>query len=170
MRKTKERGRLLRCIRLAAEFALTSGRRTCIDQLVLEGSARTRLVERALTHLDTYIAATQLRITMASLALGFIGEPAIAHLLEPLFASFLPPEVAWRSRDVGGSAGGVLGDATDEFASGREPIEQLANGSYTLDGLLGIEELGERFALALEEPFYDTLGGYVFGQLQRAPK
>ncbi len=80
---------------VAAEFALVSVRKTRIDYLVNQGSARARLVQRALAHLDTYIAATQLGITMASLALGFIGEPAIAHLLEPLFERVLPPSGAY---------------------------------------------------------------------------
>jgi putative hemolysin len=80
---------------VAAEFALVSIRKSRVDQMVIEGNARARLVQRAITHLDTYIAATQLGITMASLALGFIGEPAIAHLLEPLFERVLPPEGAW---------------------------------------------------------------------------
>ncbi len=75
---------------VAAEFALVSVRKSRIDQLVLEGSARARQVRGALTHLDTYIAATQLGITMASLALGFIGEPAIAGLIEPLIGRVLP--------------------------------------------------------------------------------
>lgn len=75
---------------VAAEFALVSVRKTRIDQLANEGNRRARGVQRALTHLDTYIAATQLGITMASLALGFIGEPAFAGLLEPLFRNFLP--------------------------------------------------------------------------------
>ncbi len=80
---------------VAAEFALVSVRKSRIDQLALEGSARARQVQRAITHLDTYIAATQLGITMASLALGFVAEPSIARLLEPLFAGFLPHEGAW---------------------------------------------------------------------------
>ncbi len=384
---------------VAAEFALVSVRKTRIDQLVSEGSARARLVQRALAHLDTYIAATQLGITMASLALGFIGEPAIAHLLEPLFEGVLPPagayftshgvalviafsiatglhivlgelapksialqraestslwvtgpldlfltifrpfiaalngignavvrmiglqpagghasvhsveelellvhssreaglleeqqermvagvfdfgerragrvmtprteidavpltigltELAQRAgagnhsrlpvydgdldhilgvlhaKDVlravgrgaqagkfdlrtlmrrvlyvpeslpldhlmaelrrhkthmaivvdefGGTAGlvtmedlleEIVGDVADEFDPGREAIEALPDGSISLDGLLSIEEVDERFALGVEEPFYDTLGGYVFGQLQRAPR
>jgi len=70
---------------VAAEFSLVSVRKTRIDQLANEGSARARQVGRALEHLDLYIAATQLGITMASLALGFVAEPAIAALLEPLF-------------------------------------------------------------------------------------
>src|SRR5581483_2362454 len=75
---------------VAAEFALVSVRKSRIEQLANEGNRQARSVQKALGHLDTYIAATQLGITMASLALGFIGEPAIAHLLEPLFDRFLP--------------------------------------------------------------------------------
>ena len=75
---------------VASEFALVSVRKSRIDQLVLEGSARARQVQSAITHLDTYIAATQLGITMSSLALGFVAEPSIAALIEPIFARFLP--------------------------------------------------------------------------------
>lgn len=71
---------------VAAEFSLVSVRKSRIEQLANEGSARARQVARALQHLDLYIAATQLGITMASLALGFVAEPAIAALLEPLFS------------------------------------------------------------------------------------
>jgi CBS domain containing-hemolysin-like protein len=386
---------------VAAEFALVSVRKSRIDQLANEGSGRARVVQRALTHLDTYIAATQLGITMASLGLGFIGEPAIATLLEPLFARipFLPhegavitshtvafivafsiatalhivfgelapksvalqradvtalwvtaplnlfltifrpfivalngigngvvrliglepagehgsvhsveelellvhssreaglleeqqermvagvfdfgerqasqamtprtefeavpvtiglPELAERAADgrysrlpvyegdldhvvgvvhakdvlramrralgpgepfdiralvrevpvvpesmpldalmaemrsrkthvavvvdeFGGTAGlvtledlleEIVGDVQDEFDPTREPIETLGDGTVVIDGLLGVEEADERFSLGIEEPFYDTLGGYVFGQLGRAP-
>lgn len=70
---------------VAAEFALVSVRKSRIDQLVLQGSARARLVQRALPRLDIYIAATQLGITMASLGLGFVAEPSIARILDPLF-------------------------------------------------------------------------------------
>jgi CBS domain containing-hemolysin-like protein len=78
---------------VAAEFALVSVRKTRIEELANQGSRRAKHVQRALTHLDTYIAATQLGITMASLALGFVGEPALIHLLEPAF-HFLPASKA----------------------------------------------------------------------------
>jgi CBS domain containing-hemolysin-like protein len=68
---------------VAAEFALISVRKTRIDQLLAEGSRMARPVRRALQNPDQFIAATQLGITMASLGLGWIGEPAIASLLEP---------------------------------------------------------------------------------------
>lgn len=69
---------------VASEFSLVSVRRTRIEQLAAEGSARARTVRKALDHTDDFIAATQLGITMASLALGYIGEPALAHLIDPI--------------------------------------------------------------------------------------
>jgi CBS domain containing-hemolysin-like protein len=73
---------------VAAEFALVTVRKTRIDQLIAEGHRGARTVRRALNDPDSYIAATQLGITMASLALGWIGEPALAKLVEPAFAVF----------------------------------------------------------------------------------
>lgn len=69
---------------VAAEFSIISVRKTRIDQLLAEGSRMARPVRRALNNPDQFIAATQLGITMASLGLGWIGEPALASLLEPL--------------------------------------------------------------------------------------
>ena len=79
---------------VAAEFSFVGARRTRIAQLANEGNAGARATQSALEHLDRYIAATQLGITLASLGLGWIGEPAIAHLFEPLFERFLPEDVA----------------------------------------------------------------------------
>lgn len=79
---------------VAAEFALVSVRKSRIEQLINEGNRAAKGVLDALSHLDTYIAATQLGITMASLALGAVGEPTLAHLFEPLFKRFLPEEGA----------------------------------------------------------------------------
>jgi CBS domain containing-hemolysin-like protein len=78
---------------VAAEFSLVTVRKTRIDQLIAEGHPRARTVRRALSDPDSYIAATQLGITMASIGLGWIGEPALASLFEPLFAS-LPAAVS----------------------------------------------------------------------------
>jgi CBS domain containing-hemolysin-like protein len=68
---------------VAAEFALVTVRKTRVDQLIAEGNRRARGVRRAISQPDNYIAATQLGITMASLGLGWIGEPAVARLIEP---------------------------------------------------------------------------------------
>ena len=77
---------------VAAEFALVTVRKTRIDQLIAEGSATARVVRRALGDPDSYIAATQLGITMASLGLGWIGEPALAAVIEPAFARSRRPD------------------------------------------------------------------------------
>ena len=74
---------------VAAEFAIVSVRKTRVDQLIAEGHRGARVVRRAVTDPDSYIAATQLGITMASLGLGWIGEPALATMIEPAFR-FLP--------------------------------------------------------------------------------
>ncbi len=68
---------------VATEFAYVAARRTRIEQLADEGVGRARLLLNSLRDLDNYIAATQLGITMSSLALGWLGEPALAHLIEP---------------------------------------------------------------------------------------
>ena len=67
---------------VATEFSYVAVRRTRIEQLAENGHTRARLLLTALKQLDKYIAATQLGITMSSLALGWIGEPVIAGLLE----------------------------------------------------------------------------------------
>jgi CBS domain containing-hemolysin-like protein len=74
---------------VAAEFAIVTVRKTRIDQLIAEGNRLAVTVRRAVVDADSYIAATQLGITMASLGLGWIGEPALAAVIEPSF-SFLP--------------------------------------------------------------------------------
>jgi CBS domain containing-hemolysin-like protein len=71
---------------VAAEFAIVSVRRTRLAPLIEQGSKRARLVLRAADDPNAFLAATQLGITMASLGLGWIGEPAVATLLEPLLA------------------------------------------------------------------------------------
>ena len=78
---------------VAAEFSIVTVRKTRIDQLIAEGHKGARAVRRAITSPDRYIAATQLGITMTSLGLGWIGEPAMAELIQPAFR-FLPAQIA----------------------------------------------------------------------------
>jgi CBS domain containing-hemolysin-like protein len=78
---------------VAAEFSIVAVRKTRVDQLVAERQRGARAVRRAVTHPDRYIAATQLGITMASLGLGWIGEPAVASLIQPLLSA-LPATLA----------------------------------------------------------------------------
>ena len=76
---------------VAAEFALVGARRTRLDEMARAGDGKARLARKAVGSLDRYISATQLGITLASLGLGWIGEPALAHLFEGAFAGFPAP-------------------------------------------------------------------------------
>src|ERR1051326_9133388 len=67
---------------VASEFALVGVRRSRIQMLAAGGDVRAKRLLTLLESLNAYISATQLGITMASLALGWVGEPVFAHLLE----------------------------------------------------------------------------------------
>jgi CBS domain containing-hemolysin-like protein len=69
---------------VAAEFSLVKIRATQVDRLVQEGRRSAGLVKEATSKLDAYLAVCQLGITISSLGLGALGEPAIATLIEPL--------------------------------------------------------------------------------------
>ena len=73
---------------VATEFAIVKVRLTQIEPLAVKGNRRARVVREIITHLDRYLSATQLGITMSSLALGWIGEPLVADELLPLFQHF----------------------------------------------------------------------------------
>jgi CBS domain containing-hemolysin-like protein len=78
---------------VAAEYSLVTVRKTRVDQLIAEGNRLAVLVRQAVTDPSRYLAAVQLGITMASLGLGWIGEPALAETIQPAFA-FLPGPVS----------------------------------------------------------------------------
>lgn len=78
---------------VAAEFSLVAVRRSRVAELVNEGRLNARALQRATDRLDAHLAATQLGITLSSLALGWVGEPALAHLFEPMF-HWLPAAAA----------------------------------------------------------------------------
>ena len=77
---------------VAAEFGLVKIRSTQVDRLVREGKTSAGLVEKATNKLDSYLSVSQLGITISSLGLGWIGEPAFAHVLEPLLEPLGVPE------------------------------------------------------------------------------
>src|SRR5207253_11312230 len=68
---------------VAAEYAMIKVRPTQLDELASVGSTRARMARRITKRLDSYLSATQLGVTLASLALGWVGEPAFAHLIQP---------------------------------------------------------------------------------------
>ncbi|NEU58966.1 hemolysin family protein [Halorussus sp. MSC15.2] len=75
---------------VATEFAFVRIRSTTVESLVEEGAPGATTLQAAIDNLDDYLAVTQLGITIASLGLGWIGEPAVAAVLEPVIGPFLP--------------------------------------------------------------------------------
>jgi CBS domain containing-hemolysin-like protein len=71
---------------VAAEFAIVKLRATKVDALAEKNGWRGHILRTVHNQLDAYLSACQLGITLASLGLGWVGEPAFAHLLEPLLA------------------------------------------------------------------------------------
>jgi CBS domain containing-hemolysin-like protein len=70
---------------VAAEFALVRSRRSKVEQLASEGGRGATAVLEQLDRIEEYLSTCQLGITMASIGIGFLGEPAVAELLEPIF-------------------------------------------------------------------------------------
>jgi len=86
---------------VAAEFALVSVRKTRIEEMVNGGIVGASKVQKIIGNLDQTIAATQLGITIASIGLGFVGEPAAARIVLPLFQWVIPD---WKEVTVHGIA------------------------------------------------------------------
>jgi len=72
---------------VAAEFSLARARLTRLEQVADSGRKSAVLAHEQIKHIDRYLAACQLGITLASLGLGWLGEPAFAHLIEPVLSA-----------------------------------------------------------------------------------
>lgn len=79
---------------VAAEFALVSVRRTRVEEMIAQGVTSAIAVRKAIHDPDQFIAATQLGITLASLGLGWAGEPALSHVIDPVL-NLLPLPQVW---------------------------------------------------------------------------
>jgi CBS domain containing-hemolysin-like protein len=71
---------------VVAEFSIVKIRSSQLDALIEKGDRRALFARHITEHLDSYLSATQLGVTMASLALGWVGEPYVAQLIEPVFS------------------------------------------------------------------------------------
>lgn len=98
---------------VAMEFALVKVRPTQLEALVAENRAGAKLALSMRKNLDTWLAATQVGITLASLALGWVGEPAFSHLLEPLLMKLAPDTALAQS--IAKTVGLVLAFGTITF-------------------------------------------------------
>lgn len=77
---------------VASEFAIVKVRSSRLDQLVAEGNKRATVAKRLVSNLDGYLSATQLGITVTALGLGWLGEPTVQVMLNPLFEKLNVPE------------------------------------------------------------------------------
>jgi CBS domain containing-hemolysin-like protein len=80
---------------VAAEFAIVRSRRSRLENLAEEGKGAAKLALHQLDHVDEYVATSQVGITLASIGIGFLGEPAIATLIEPLFEGVFGSAVSY---------------------------------------------------------------------------
>lgn len=126
---------------VAAEFSLVSVRRTRVEELVAQGVTEADSVRKAIHDPDRFIAATQLGITLASLGLGWVGEPALSHLIAPVIA-LVPVPVTWENLTSHG-ASAVLAFAVITFL--HVVIGELAPKSIAL-------QHPERTALIVARP------------------
>jgi CBS domain containing-hemolysin-like protein len=166
---------------VASEFALVGVRKTRVDTLARSGNRRAARLKRVLSTLDAYISATQLGITLASLALGWVGEETIAHLLEPALERVLPETLALAASETVAIAGAfaiitflhiVLGELAPktlalERAEGvalavawpmelfyrafKAPIWVLNKAGNLVVGMFGLRSTAEHAAVYTEE-------------------
>jgi CBS domain containing-hemolysin-like protein len=114
---------------VAAEFALVRVRGTELDMLVAKKNRRAKVARHILSNLNSYLSATQLGITMASLALGWVGEPVFTFLLSPALAALHVRSEAMRhslSFAIGFSALTFLhitaGELAPKWAAIQKPV------------------------------------------------
>src|SRR3954451_6224055 len=86
---------LLNAFFVAAEYALVTARRTKIQELAEQGNRRARAVQRIVADPPRFIAAMQLGVTLASLAIGALGEQTLARVLDPVMATILAVVIAF---------------------------------------------------------------------------
>jgi magnesium and cobalt exporter, CNNM family len=113
---------------VAAEFALVKSRGFRINAMAEEGRFGARLLQKMVENVEAYLACCQLGITMASLGLGWVGEPTVSALLEPLLLPFGMPESALHFTSfvtgflVFSSLHIVLGEQVPKTFAIREPV------------------------------------------------
>jgi magnesium and cobalt exporter, CNNM family len=110
---------LLNAFFVAAELALVRIRETQLETLVVQGQRRARMARHIVRHINSYLSATQLGVTMASLGLGYLGEPLFTALLKPLLGPLGVTSEIWQhsiSFAVGFSALTFLSVVVGELA------------------------------------------------------
>ncbi|MGB7747677.1 MAG: hemolysin family protein [Verrucomicrobiia bacterium] len=124
---------------VAAEFALVRIRETQLDILVAKGWRRAKMAQHIVRNLNSYLSATQLGITMASLGLGWLGQPVFTTLLEPLLVPLGVVSDAWLhsiSFAIGFSALTFLhitvGELAPKWMTIQKPLPVALGAAYPL--------------------------------------
>jgi CBS domain containing-hemolysin-like protein len=178
---------------VAAEFALVKARRFRIEAEAERGSSAAKLTLRIQSHIEFYLAACQLGVTMASLGLGWVGEPAVTSLLEPLFERMGMPESAQHTTAflVGfllfSSLHIVIGEQVPKTLAIRKPEQVsiavawplhaaflvaypfnwlLDRATRTILGMLGVAAVGHEEVLSAEELKGLVATSHEYGELQ----
>ena len=113
---------------VAAEFAFVGVRRSRIEALAAEGHKSAKRLLELLDNLNAYLSASQLGITLASLALGWLGEPVVAAILEKTLGNVIPPTwlhfisfvIAFRARDDAAHRARRASAEAGRFAASRK--------------------------------------------------
>ena len=112
---------------VAAELALVSVRETRVEQLIGQRRPGARLVRKLQQHLDDFLPAVQLGVTLCSLALGWIGEPVVADIFEAWLDGLADGRAAERiAQRITRLRNGLLGDVARERGFDRD---QTGNGT-----------------------------------------
>src|SRR4029453_5881221 len=125
---------------VAAEFALVKSRGFRINAMAEEGRFGARLLQKMVENVEAYLASCQLGITMASLGLGWVGEPTVSALLEPLLRPVGMPESALHFTSfvtgflVFSSLHIVVGEQVPKTLAIREPVPVSQWIAYPLHG------------------------------------
>lgn len=150
---------------VAAEFSLVAIRRSRIDQLSNEGHRLAPSLARANDNLDAYLAATQLGITLSSLGLGWIGEPAVAAVLKPALYALPSPLNVLASHAVAFVIAFTL-ITTLHIVFGELMPKSLAIQKAETVAVVIVRPLG--FFLVLFRPAILVLNGFANWMLRKA--
>jgi CBS domain containing-hemolysin-like protein len=141
---------------------------------------------------DRIIGVVYLRDIVRELAQGHTGDPIRPFIREVIFlpetADINTALTAFRDNrqhiaiiidEYGGTAGmltledifeEIAGEIPDQFEAHEPPVTQVGERTWLVSGLMTIEEVNEALGLALSDEYYDTIGGYVMGKLERIPQ
>lgn len=139
---------------VAAEFGLVAARRTRLDAMIRRGDKKAKLAQKAVQSLDRYISGTQLGITVASLGLGWVGEPAVAAALASIFHGLPAPFDVIATHLVAGTIAFllitflhiVLGELTPKALALTHPE---ATSRWVAAPLIGFTEVTNPFIVIL---------------------